>query len=297
MSSNSPLTPAALVLLLLICASWGLNQVAVKVAGDGFGPFSQAALRSVGAAVILLVWLGLRGQLSRPDPKRLLWYFAIGALFAAEFALYYIGMQTTSASRGVLFFYTSPFFVALGAHVLFKDDRLTGARSWGLAVAFLGLALILGEGLFAGSGWRGDLLILVAAVLWGATTLVIKASPLREARPEHTLFAQLAVSGVFLAPAALILEPTPNQNVSALVWSAMIYQIVIVAGLSYLAWFAMILRYRASTLASFTFAAPGFGVLFGIVLLSEPFSLGIAGGLVMISIGIWLVNRREDAID
>ena len=56
--------------------------------------------------------------------------------------------------------------------------------------------------------WLGDTLGLVAAVLWGATSLVIRGSRLANAPPEQTLVYQLGVSGVLLTAASLLLGET-----------------------------------------------------------------------------------------
>ena len=266
----------------------------MKVAGESFDPLTQAAVRSVGAGVLLLSWCSLRQRSSTLTRSHFGWLGLVGLLFAAEFALYYIGMQDTSASRGVLFLYTSPFFVAVGAHFLFPNDRLTVPKSLGLVAAFLGLGLVVADEQTIGAMdlWKGDALILCAAVLWGATTLVIKASPLNAVPPERTLLAQLLVSGVLFLPAAFFMggeARTPPQPVH---WLALAYQVIGVAFLSYLVWFAMILRYDASRLAAFTFVAPASGVVFGAVLLGEDVGQNLLAGLVCISIGIWLVNRN-----
>ena len=290
----SPLTSSAALQLLLVCASWGLNQVAVKVAGGSFDPLTQAAARSLGAGGLLLVWLWVRGRIGllRAVPMR--WMVLIGLLFAAEFGLYYSGMQYTTASRGVLFFYTSPFFVALGAHLFLPGEGLTRVKLLGLCGAFLGLCLVFGDGLGDGARhWWGDVLILLAAALWGATTVIIKASPLRATAPDVTLLGQLLVSGALFLPAAVATQGTQAVAAGVWAWLSLLYQVLAVAFLSYLVWFSMILRYDAARLSAFTFVAPLFGVVFGAVLLDEPIRQGMVAGLVLISIGIWTVNTQD----
>ena len=53
----------------------------------------------------------------------------------------------TTAARGVLFIYSTPFFVALGAHWLFPAERLHGTKIAGLIAAFAGLSLAFADGL------------------------------------------------------------------------------------------------------------------------------------------------------
>lgn len=113
-----------------------------------------------------------------------------GSLFAAEFACIYIGLQYTAASRLTVFLYTSPFWVALLVPLWAKSEKLHGRQWWGLVLAFAGVAFALREGLSGGSAttWRGDVLALAAGMLWGLTTVVIRASGLAKISAEKLLF-------------------------------------------------------------------------------------------------------------
>ena len=101
--SHDRLDVLAIGVMVGLCALWGLNQVAVKVANGGISPVLQAGLRSAGAAALLWAWSSARGvRLFERDGS-----FGLGmliaALFSAEFATLYWGLELTSASRGVLF--------------------------------------------------------------------------------------------------------------------------------------------------------------------------------------------------
>ena len=116
-------------LLVLLCAVWGVGQVAVKVGNEGVSPLCHAAFRSAGAALLLWGWSAWRGiSLIRRDGTAA-YGMTIATLFAIEFVCIYWGFMFTTASRGVLFVYAAPFFVALGAHWLFPSERLP-APSW-----------------------------------------------------------------------------------------------------------------------------------------------------------------------
>ena len=99
-------------------------------------------------------------------------------MFAGEFGFMYRGLVFTTASRAILFLYTAPFVVALGAHWFISGERLRRAKVLGLACAFAGLALAFADGLRLPTRREmiGDGMELLAAVLWGVTTVVIKAA-------------------------------------------------------------------------------------------------------------------------
>ena len=284
--------PAAI--LLLCCVVWGLNQVAIKVSLAGVSPLFGAGLRSLVAAALLWLWCRLRGEplfvRDGTAPHGLL----IGLFFTAEFICIYAGLGFTTASRSVIFLYSAPFFVALGAHLFIPGERLTVARSVGLTVAFAGLCLAFADGLALPSRWAliGDALELGGGFFWGATTVAVKMQSDARLTPRRTLFYQLSVSAVGLIALAAIRGEPGFTHPTPLALAALAYQAVIVAFVSYLIWFWLLQRYPASGLASFAFWTPLFGVLSGWLLLGDRLSgnLGAAAGLV--AVGIYLVNRR-----
>ena len=144
---KTKLDTAAVALLLLCCALWGLNQVAAKLALAEVPPLAQAAWRTLGAAALLLAWARLRGIALLPLRPTLPAGLLAGALFAAEFACIFLGLQHTSASRMVVFLYMSPFVVALGMPLVARGEQLSGWQWAGLAVAFGGVAWAFAEGL------------------------------------------------------------------------------------------------------------------------------------------------------
>lgn len=286
---------SAVLLMVLLCAVWGLNQVTIKLGNGGISPVMQAGLRSVGSVVLLLVWCRARGVPLATRDGTLVAGMATGLMFAAEFLILYWGLSYTTASRGVLFLYTTPFFVAVGAHLFLPGDRLTRSKAMGLAAAFVGVMIAFADSLRLPSQREliGDLMCLGAAMLWGGTIIIVKASRLAQASPEKMLFYQLGLSAVVLPPLSLLIGEPGVFAPSATVLLALAYQIVIVAFASYVAWFWLIARFPASRVSAFSFLTPVFGVAFGGFLLREPLGPGLIGALVLIAAGIYLVNRPE----
>jgi drug/metabolite transporter (DMT)-like permease len=292
-SGRGHLGALPVALLLVCCLVWGLNQVAIKVSGAGVSPLMGAGLRSLVAAGLLWLWCRARGEpLLRRDGTGA-FGLLIGLMFAGEVALIYWGLAYTTASRSVIFLYSAPFFVALGAHRYIPGEHLTRGRIAGLVLAFAGLCLASADALYLPSRREllGDALELTAGLLWGATTVVVKKGGRMPLSPPRMLFYQVAVSSVVLIGASVALREPGVVAPTAAVLAALAYQAVIVAFASYLAWFWLLRRYPASDLAPFLFWTPLFGVLAGWLLLGDPLSgtLGAAAGLV--ALGIYLVNR------
>lgn len=293
---HSHLDGRAVLLLVVCCFLWGLNQVAAKVAIAEVPPLWQAALRSLGGALLVFAWARWRGIRLFERDGSLAGGLLAGALFAAEFGCIFLGLQFTTASRMAVFIYISPFVVALGMPFIARAERLTTLQMAGLATAFGGVAWAFAEGFTMPAAgplqWLGDALGVAAGVLWGATTLAIRASRLSAASAEKTLLYQLAISGVALAVAALAVGQRWAPALAPLTWASLFFQIVVVTFASYLLWFWLVRHYPATRLASFTLLTPVFGLLLGALLLGEPVTLRLLVGLAAVAVGIVVVNRR-----
>ncbi|MBU1181542.1 MAG: DMT family transporter, partial [Proteobacteria bacterium] len=105
----------AMVLLTVLCASWGLQQVTIKIANQGVSPILQSGIRSIGDAILVWIWMKAHREPLFKKDGTLWWVIGAGLLFSGEFILIYWGLVFTSASRAVIFLYMSPFVVALGS--------------------------------------------------------------------------------------------------------------------------------------------------------------------------------------
>jgi len=286
----------AIASMVLCCFLWGLNQVAVKATLAEVPPLWQAAIRSLGAAALVFGWSRLRGIALFDRDATLRAGLLAGGLFAAEFGCIFVGLQFTTASRMAVFIYLAPFVVALGMPFIARSERLSRTQLAGLVIAFSGVAWAFAEGFTRPAAsdrqWLGDALGVAAAVLWGATTLAIRASRLGSAPAEKTLLYQLAVSGVALAVAAGAAGQSWAPVLSPLTWASLGFQMAVVSFASYLLWFWLVRHYPATRLASFTLLTPVFGLLLGALLLGEPVTPRLLIALAAVAIGILLVNRQ-----
>lgn len=290
MSARAPVDGLAAGSMLVLCAIWGAQQVAIKLAAPHATPLVQVALRSGLSALLVAALAAGRGE--RFGWART-WRPGVlaGALFAVEFLFIGEGLRHTAASRMTVFLYTAPVFTALGLHLLAPAERLRRAQWLGILLAFAGIAVaFLGRGGGAAS-LRGDLLGLLAGAAWGATTVVIRASSLSEAPPAQTLLYQLAVATAVLAAVAAGSGQAARAALGAPValWSVL-FQGVVVSFASYLAWFALLRRYLATGLAVFSFMTPIFGVGLAVAVLGEPLTAPFAAGAALVLAGIAVVT-------
>ena len=293
MAERKPLDAQAFALMLALTALWGFQQVAIKLTAPDVSLVMQAALRTALAAALLVAWARWRGIALLSRDGTLAAGLAAGLLFGLEFVFIYAGLGHTAASRMTVFIYLAPVLTALGLHWLVPGEKLARAQWLGVGVAFAGIALAFGEAFAAArSSLLGDFFGLVAAVLWAATTVLIRATSLSRATAAKTLFYQLAVAAPLLLAASLLMGEKGVVALTPLALASLAYQGVIVAFASYLAWFWLLTRYLAARLSVFSFMTPLFGVLAGVAVLGEPLTPSFVGAALLVGAGIVLVNRR-----
>jgi drug/metabolite transporter (DMT)-like permease len=291
---SRPLDAAATALALLLCLSWGFNQVSIKFAIHEIPPLTQAAVRSVGGALLVAAWCRWRGVALGGRDGSLWPGLAAGALFGLEFLLIYQGLAYTTATRGAVFIYLAPIFVVLGARVFLPADRFSRAQWLGLALSFAGMVLAFGMPTPALDPRQmlGDAMTIAAALAWAATTIIIKASALNRVAAEKVLLYQLVVSAPMLAAAAWLGGEHVSRAPSAAAVGALLYQTIWVVAVTYVVWFALIARYSANRLSAFTFLTPLVGVAAGHLVLGEPVSQAFLAAVAFTALGLVLVNRR-----
>lgn len=287
----------AVSIMLLLCVSWGINNVMVKLALPEIPPLMQATARSVGGFIVILIASYARGiPLFRRDGT-LGAGLLMGVVFAFEFVVIFFGLMYTTATRAVIFMYTAPFFVAFGA-VNLLGEKLRADQWAGLALAFLGIVVAIGvpQADVDSNVLFGDLLLILGALGWGGTTLVFKMTNLAKAPPEKTLIYQTGISAPILALGSIITGETLTKMPGPVALGSLAYQTVWVVGVTFLLWYALMKTYAASKLTAFTFITPLIGVAAGHILLNEPFSAAFAVAVALVLAGLFLVNRPRRAV-
>jgi drug/metabolite transporter (DMT)-like permease len=293
--SKEFLDPKAIITITILTALWGFNYTAIKITNEGIAPIFTSTLRSLIASICGVIYCLQQKQKVFHTDIMLFHGFMVGLLFAAEFACIYFGMLYTDAARSVVFVYTSPFVVAIGAHLFIRGDRLSIPKIMGLVIAFAGIIIVFqGKPKTAKETMLlGDILQIMAAIFWGATTVYIKKFMAEKIHPINTFLYQLIFSTPMLLIISLILEKDWVYGISFPIIAFVFYQSVIVAFISYMIWFKLIHAYSVSRLSAFLFLTPLFGVLSGILFVREEFTVSLMIGLPLVCLGVYLVNWRK----
>jgi drug/metabolite transporter (DMT)-like permease len=294
-AERKPLDATAFGVMVLCTLLWGFQQVVIKLTAHDVSFVMQAGIRSIVATTLLFAWARVRGIALFGRDATLVPGIIAGLLFGSEFVFIYAGLGHTAASRMVVFIYLAPVVAALGLHLFVRGERLVRGQWLGVLLAFGGVVLAFAGG-FVGrhdATWLGDLFGVIGAVLWGSTTVLVRATKLGHVTATKTLFYQLAVSALMLPVASVLMGEKGIVSLTPLALASLAYQGVIVAFATYLAWFWLLTRYLAARLSVFSFLAPLFGVLAGVLVLGEPLTPTFAAAALLVGTGIVMVNARR----
>lgn len=280
--------------MLILCITWGLQQIAIKLVVGDIATIVQASLRSGIAAFLVAIVIVIRGGWQPSWQGTFKAGIVVGLLFACEFLFIALGLQYSSASHIAVFLYTAPIFSALGLNFFVTSERLRPLQWLGITVCFGGVLMAFGGSISLSelntTLLLGDLFGLLAGISWGATTVVVRSTKLSEAPASLTLFYQLFIAFILLLVIALLTGQFITFKLTPLSISSLLFQGVIVSFVSYLMWFWLLRQYLANNLAVFSFMTPLFGVTFGVLILGEKLSINFIIGAILILFGILLVS-------
>jgi drug/metabolite transporter (DMT)-like permease len=289
---NEPLTPVTGMFTVFLCMLFGANAVAIKIAFEGLGVFTTAALRFAVAAVVLTAWIKFKNHPLAPPKGYFHQLVIISAVFAAQLSLVYFGLSKTNASRGTLLINLQPFFLLFLAHFFIPGDRITTRKLLGLVSGFAGLAIVVSgkEGVTA--DFRlGDSMLILATILWAGSIVYLKRVIDHHSPLQIVLYQMIFAVPVFLLE-AFLWDDRMVANLSAPVLGALLYQALATASFGFVAWNTLLKKHGAVALHSFVFVMPLAGVMLSGLLLGEPITVSILLSLSLIVAGLLIIHLR-----
>ena len=290
--SNEELTFAAGLFAIFLSILFGSNAVAIKITFSGLGVFTTAAIRFGVAAVAIFLWAKFTGQTIALKKGQLHQVFIFSSLFTVQLSLFYLGLSKSNASRGTLLANLLPFFILFLAHFFIAGDRITWQKFFGILLGFTGVVFMFLDEESLSAGFRtGDLIILLAVVIWSCSTVYLKRV-IGTFSPFQLVLYSTMFSVPFFLIEALLWDDSMVFHLDAPVIGAMLYQSLITASFGFVAWNTMLKKYGAVSLHAFIFIMPIAGVALGGLILGEPITIKIVLALVFIVSGILVVHWK-----
>lgn len=276
-----------------IWVSWILyTRVGVTSATSKMSPYDLAALRFACAGLVMMPWVLRKGlAISRLGVGN--WLLIVCCAGAPYVLLSASGLQFAPAAQaGALIPGTLPLWTALLAWIFLKE-HISGLRRAGLALIPIGIAAILGAGLFhfETGHWRGHLLFIAASMTWATFAVAMRCSARAGVDATHIAAVVSVVSMVVYLPIYLLFIP---HQLSATPWSAIIgqtlFQGIVVSIVSLVAFARAVNILGASLGASFASLVPVLAMLAAIPLLGEIPVKSDVLGIAVITVGVFLAS-------
>ena len=272
-------------------AVWGASYMFIKVALDDFSEGAIVCIRTALGAAVLLALASRWGVLSQLRGRRL-WLLPTALLqVGVPFLLITFGENDIDSQLAGILVSGAPIFTALLALRFDHAERSSGWGAVGIGVGMLGVVLLFGLDL-TGSGDQvlGGVMVLLAAFCYAAGALLNKRK-LRGLPPVAVAGGQMAIVSVLTLP---LLVAAPPDHAPALDAVASLVALGAAGtGIAFLWFYTLIAELGPARASIISYIAPGFSVVYGVVLLGEPFSVAAVAGLVLILAGSWLAVQRR----
>ena len=186
-----------------------------------------------------------------------------------------------------------PVWLSIAAHFLIKNEKLNLKKILGFLISVIAVSIALftkndlGEG-----GIIGDIFALCASFLWAAIVLIVRTTKLKRSCPEMQLLYQLIVSSIVILPISYYFG-FYFREINIGITIIFLFQAIVIVAAGFLIWFWTLSVYPATSIASFSFFGPIFGVFFGWLILKEEISILIFLSLALVSCGIYMINNNS----
>ncbi|NIS72083.1 MAG: EamA family transporter [Proteobacteria bacterium] len=279
---------------LLACFLWATNYIVTRWGLAEVPPLTLTGVRYLLASLILIPFMGLRGDRQKNYGPGRIWPILVYGLFATAgaFGFLTVSMTVIGSGRASIITNTHPFYTLIVAR-LFLQEEITGRKILSLCLGFMGIFLVLSPEL----GGRhshplGNLFALFAALCFSAAnSFGQKISPGYDTRVLTA--GQMLAGALLLLGISTVLEVREILQISLYGWMAISYLAVFSSLLPFLIWIHLLKFYEASTLSLFVFSIPLLASLLSFLIFRERFSLSTLCGLALITCGLLLIREKN----
>lgn len=292
--SSSPKNSTLWLALLTVYLVWGSTYLAIRYGVLVAPPYLFASARFTVAGLAVLAYARITG-LALPKTGKDWRTIAItgGLLLAGANGLVTWAEQWVASGQAALMVATSALWMAWLGTLGKRGERISG-RTWlGLALGFVGVAVLVGDGLLQKSGPPGAYLaLLVSALLWASGSIYARRNPVTCA-PPMTAALQMLVAAVLMGGIGLVGGELPRWQMNSQSWAALAYLAVFGSCIGYAAYFWLVHNTTPAVLGTYAYVNPAVAVALGSGLADEAFTLHHAVGTGVILLGVVVVTLAQ----
>lgn len=288
------------ILLAIFCnILWGSAFPFVKLGYEQFGITTETADKIVFAGIrfclagfILLLVYCIQNK-ALPVIDRDNWKnVAMAALVQTtiEYIFFYIGLSNTAASNGSIINSCSVFWGVLLAHFIYENDRLTWNKVTGCIIGFAGVLLVtFGEGELH-FAWNGEGFIVLASLAFAVGSMLSKKACKRNHSVVVTGYNLLLGGAVLLVAGICFGGKLPCITAMGI---GILGYLSLLSALAFSIWTALLKNNPVGSISFYNFVIPVSGtILSGLFLNENILKWNYAGALILVTIGIYFIQKK-----
>lgn len=290
MSMEKLSKPKAAIGIAFVVLVWGMCWPIYKVALSFSPPLLFSGMRALLGGILLV--LVLLPQWRKIQWKKNWHIYTIVAFFNIIIfnGVQMLGLQYLPSGLFSVIVYLQPVLVVLLARMWLKES-LSVMKIVGMMIGFMGVVVVSLDGISGKISYIGILLALVTGIGWAIGVVYVK----KTSTQVHGLWLvalQNIIGGIILTGAGIGME-----DISLIEWnlpyiSSLLYGAILGVTGATAVYFKLMNSGESSKVSSFTFLVPLISVVMGTLFLGEPFTLSLLGGLFLILLSIYLINRK-----
>lgn len=282
------------IFLSLAASIWGAMYVVVKVVVEVVPPLELVWMRYL----IAVIALGIIGIMMRQSwkiaKKDWLILFLVGLIGnTISIVTQEMGTMLSTAQMGAIITATTPAFMVVFARLILKES-ITLKKCLSIALATIGVGIIVGNGKIDVTQQLGGLYLLLAALTWALMSVFVKKVPSHYSQIVVTTYTSM-IAVMLLTP--FVLPRLKNLDLASVlqptISGGLLYLCIISTAGGFLLWNKGLQLMNASSGGLFFFFQPIVGTFLGWLLLGETIGLSFWIGSLLIFSGVFIVIRDE----
>lgn len=281
------------LLILLAIIFWGTSFVATKTVLLEIKPVTIIILRLILASILLTIIALFTKRSFSANLKSHGWIFILAVIATFHLWIQVTGLQYTTASNTGWIIGTAPIFMAVLGLIFYKE-KVTLLQLAGILIAMFGLLLLIGKGNILNIDLienKGDLLVLGSAFTWGVYSMVNKKISLTYS-PLMTILYLFLMMAIIIIPFNLNSETFNSViHLSLTGWMSILFLGLFCSGIAYVIWAQALRDMESAKVGAFLYFEPFVTVIAAWTLLSESITLMMILSGLLITIGVFIVNK------
>ncbi len=284
-----------IALLLLLAALWSSSFTMIKVAVETLPPLTLVAARLGVAAIILMVFLKIRGQKLPLFGRDWIAFFIVAFTGnSLPFFLITWGEVSIDSGKAAILMALMPLATVVLAHFYTSTDKITPQKFVGIIVGLIGIVILVGPKALMGFGSHlfSEMAVAAAAVSYAVTTVVIRRMP-SGGDPIERSGAVMICASLQMVPLSMIMDKPWLLDPTQASLLANLYIGIFPTALAAIIHFQLVAARGTTFFALINYIIPCMGVTWGAIFLNEIISLNMIFALGVILSGIAIANIRK----